>query len=325
MNYKLLGRTGVRVSELCFGTMSFGGDASEAESSRLYAAARNAGINFFDCANAYSGGEAERILGKLVKGHRDELIITSKCAMKMNEDINSGGASRRHLTKAVEDSLRRLNMDYIDVFLMHRWNNDTPLEETLRGLEDLVRDGKVLYLGASNYAAWQIAKGLGISSANNWTRFEVIQPMYNLVRRQVESEILPLAAAEQVGVMTYGPVGGGLLSGKYAPGVRPENARLVSNKEYEARYDESWVYEIAEAFSAFAAERNIHPVSLAVAWVKANPMVTCPIIGARNVEQLKPSLDAVNVAMTEAFRSQISALSRPPAVATDRLEERQGS
>jgi len=324
MKFKLLGRTGVYVSELCFGTMSFGGDADKTESSKLYAAARNAGINFFDCANAYSAGEAERILGKLVKGHRDELVITSKCAMPISKEVNSGGTNRRHLKKAVEDSLRRLDMDYIDVFLMHRWNNDTPLEETLRGLEDLVRDGKILYPGASNYAAWQIAKGLGISAANHWSRFEVIQPMYNLVRRQVESEILPLAASEQVGVMTYGPVGGGLLSGKYGAGVKPENARLVTNKEYRARYDESWVYETAAAFTAFAGDQGVHPVSLAIAWVKANPMVTCPIIGARNVEQLKPSLEAINIAMPDELRHKISALSRSPAVATDRLEERQG-
>ncbi len=322
MKFKPLGRSGVHVSELCFGTMSFGGDADAAESARLYKTIRDNGVNFIDCANAYSKGEAERILGKLMAGERDQLVITSKFAMPTSDDVNDRGVSRRHIKLAVESSLKRLGTDYIDVLFTHRWNPTTPLEETLRGLEDLVREGKVLYPGASNYSAWQVAKALGISAKESWTRFEVIQPMYNLVKRQVESEILPLAESEQLGVVTYGPVGGGLLSGKYGVKKKPVGARLVTNREYEARYNEQWVYETAERFSEFAAGLNIHPVSLAVAWVKSNPAVTCPIIGARNVDQLLPSLDSLKVDMTSELRNQISNLSREPALATDRLEER---
>ena len=320
MNYKWLGQTGVQVSGLCFGTMSFGGDADADESARLYAACRDRGINFFDCADVYSKGAAEQILGKLIKGHRDELVITSKCFNALGDDVNDQGANRRHIAKAVDASLTRLGTDRLDVLFLHRWDPHTPLEDTLRALEKLVRDGKVLYLGASNFAAWQVAKGLGIAERHGWPRFDVMQPMYSLVKRQVESEILPLAAAENLGVITYSPLGGGLLSGKYSSGARPNDGRLVSNKMYARRYGEDWVFETAEQFTALAAAQGVHPVSLAVAWVAANETVTCPIIGARNVEQLQPSLDALDVAMTPALREEIAALSRRPPPATDRSE-----
>lgn len=322
MDLKPLGRTGLKVSELCFGTMSFGGDADEAASARMYTACRDAGINFFDCADVYSKGKAEQILGKLMAGHRDELVITSKCWGKMADDANAGGSNRRHILRAVEASLKRLGTDRLDILFMHRWDPSVPLEETLRALETLVADGKVVHIGASNYAAWQIAKGLGISERRGWPRFDVIQPMYSLVKRQVEVEILPLAAEEDIGVITYSPIGGGLLSGKYTKQNRPEGGRLVTNKDYTARYGEDWVFETAERFSAFAAEKGIHPVSLAVAWVAANPAVTCPIIGGRSLEQLQPSLDSVAVDMTPDLYGEMCALTRTPPPATDRLEER---
>jgi aryl-alcohol dehydrogenase-like predicted oxidoreductase len=321
MNYKQLGQTGLQVSQLCFGTMSFGGDADEEQSVAMFNAARDAGINFFDCADAYSKGRAEEILGKFIKGNRDELIITSKCFGQMGDDINAGGANRRHIIRAVEASLKRLGTDWIDVLFMHRWDISVPLEETLRALEQLVSDGKVAYLGASNYSAWQVSKGLGISAKNNWPRFDVIQPMYSLVKRQVESEILPLAIEENLGVVTYSPVGGGMLSGKYGREKRAQSGRLVVNKDYAHRYGENWVFEVAENFTALAQELGIHPVSLAVAWVAKNPAVTCPIIGARNLEQLQPSLASTQIEMTDELYAKISALSRTPPPATDRLEE----
>jgi aryl-alcohol dehydrogenase-like predicted oxidoreductase len=321
MQYKVLGNTGVKVSALCFGTMSFGKEADEAESGRMYAACRELGINFFDCANGYNAGRAEEILGRLAKHERDELIITSKCFVPMGKDINARGGNRRHIALAVDASLERLGTDRLDVLFMHRWDPVVPLEETLRALEKLVADGKVIYLGASNYSAWQVAKGLGIAAHNGWPRFDVLQPMYSLVKRQVESEILPLARAEGLGVITYSPVGGGVLSGKYGPGKRPEGARIATDTTYAGRYSEDWVYETAGRFSALAIERGHHPVSLAVAWVAANPDVTCPIIGARSLAQLRPSLDALEIAMTPEFRAEISALGRTPVPATDRLEE----
>ncbi len=321
MEYKLLGRTGLKVSQLCFGTMSFGGEADEAGAAAMYSACRERGINFFDCADAYSKGKAEEILGRLMAHERDDLIVTTKCFNPTGPDLNAGGANRRHITRAVEASLKRLGTDRVEVLFMHRWDETVPLEETLRALEDLVRAGKVLHLGASNYAAWQVAKGLGISRHRGWARFDVIQPMYSLVKRQVESEILPLARAEELGVITYSPVGGGVLSGKYGPGQRPESGRIVTNAGYAARYGEDWVFETAGRFSALAAAHGHHPVSLAVAWVAANPDITAPIIGARDLAQLQPSLDALAIDMTPEFRAEISALSRTPPPATDRLEE----
>ncbi|MHA1527379.1 MAG: aldo/keto reductase [Alphaproteobacteria bacterium] len=321
MEYKLLGRTGLKVSQLCFGTMSFGGEADEASAGAMYAACRERGINFFDCADAYSEGRAEQTLGRLMAHERDDLIVTTKCFNPMGPDLNAGGANRRHIPRAVEASLKRLGTDRIEVLFMHRWDATVPLEETLRALEDLVRAGKVLHLGASNYTAWQVARGLGISERRGWARFDVIQPMYSLVKRQAEVEILPLARAEGLGVITYSPVGGGMLSGKYGPGKRPESGRIVTNTGYAGRYGEDWVLETAGRFSALAAARGAHPVSLAVAWVAAHPDVTAPIIGARDLSQLQPSLEALELDMTPEFRAEISALGRTPPPATDRLEE----
>lgn len=321
MEYKQLGRTGVQVSQLCFGTMSFGGDANEEELARMYETCREAGINFFDCADGYSKGKAETILGKLMRGHRDDLVVTSKCFVPMGDDINARGGNRRHIQRAVEASLDRLGTDRLDVLFMHRWDAAVPIEETLRALEKLVSDGKVIYLGASNYAAWQIAKALGVSERNGWPRFDVIQPMYSLVKRQAEAEIFPLALAEGLGVIPYSPVGGGLLSGKYGTKSKPDAGRLITNQEYTKRYGEDWVFETADAFTALANKLDVHPVSLAVAWAAAHPAVTCPIIGARNLEQLEPSLNSLEVDMTDALHAEIAALSRTPPVATDRREE----
>jgi aryl-alcohol dehydrogenase-like predicted oxidoreductase len=321
MKFKLLGRTGVQVSQLCFGTMSFGGDADETESTRMFKQCRDRGINFFDCADGYSRGKAESILGKLIKGSRDELVITSKCFVPMSDDINARGGNRRHILQAVDASLKRLGTDRLDILLMHRWDPVVPLEETLRALEKCVADGKVLYIGASNYAAWQIAKGLGISQSNGWSRFDVIQPMYSLVKRQAETEIFPLADAENLGVMAYSTVAGGLLSGKYSKHTRPAGGRIVTNPEYADRYSEDGVFDLAEQFSILARELGVHPVSLAVAWAASHPSVTCPIIGARDVEQLQPALDAANIVMSDELRNRLSNMTRTPPPATDRLEE----
>jgi aryl-alcohol dehydrogenase-like predicted oxidoreductase len=321
MQYKTLGQTGLQVSQLCFGTMSFGGDADEAESAKMFHACRDIGINFFDCADAYSKGKAETILGKLIKDCRDEIVLTSKCFIQMDDNVLSGGAGRRHIIQACEASLKRLGTDYLDVFFMHRWSNIVPLEETLRALEKLVADGKVHHLGVSNYSAWQIAKALGIAEKNNWQRVDVVQPMYSLVKRQVEVEILELAKAENLGVMTYSPVGGGLLSGKYTRENRPKGGRISTNPEYTARYKEDWVFEVAEKFSEIANSKDIHPVSLAVAWAAKNEAITCPIIGARSLEQLQPSLDSIKIDMSDALYEELCSITRTPPPATDRLEE----
>lgn len=322
MQYRLLGRTGVRVSALCFGTMSFGGDADEATSAAMYARCREAGVNFFDCANVYGRGRAEEILGKLMRSHRDELVITSKVGFRMREGQNGEGLARRHILREVEDSLERLQTDRIDVYFAHRFDPDTPIEETLAAFDTLVQQGKILYPAVSNWPAWQIAKALELCKANGWARFAVMQPMYNLTKRQAEVELLPLALAEGVGVIPYSPLGGGLLSGKYGVAKRPAQGRLLENAMYQKRYGDAMHWEVAERFTAFAQARGLHPASLAVAWVMTHPAVTAPIIGARNVEQLDASLAAAEIDMTPELRAEVSALSYEPAVATDRSEER---
>ncbi len=318
MKTKLLGRTGVSVSELCFGTMSFGGDADEPMSAAMYKAVRDAGINFFDTANEYNKGRSEEILGRLIKDHRDDLVLATKCFNPTGPDINARGANRRHVSQAVEASLRRLQTDRIDVLFLHRFDSATPIDEMMRALEDLVRAGKVIYPAVSNWSAWQTQHAVDLQEHHNWARLQVIQPMYNLVKRQAEVEILPMAVANGIGVIPYSPAAAGLLSGKY---FGQATGRLKTNKMYEARYGEDWAFDVAEKYNAFCKQRGLHPVSTAIAWVGTHPAITAPIIGARSTDQLKDSLAAVDVAMTPELRAEIATLSRTPPPATDRLEE----
>ncbi|HVP08607.1 MAG TPA: aldo/keto reductase [Burkholderiales bacterium] len=318
MKFKPLGRTGVQVSELCFGTMSFGGDADEAASAAMYRATRDAGINFYDCADQYSKGKSEEILGRLMKGHRDQLVIATKCFNPVSDDVNDRGTSRRHVVRAIEASLKRLQTDRVDVLFLHQFDARTPLEESMRALEDIVRAGKALYPAVSNWSAWQTQRALDLQERHNWARLQVHQPMYNLVKRQAEVEILPMCAANGIGVTPYSPGAAGLLSGKYSGEA---TGRLKTNKMYEARYGEPWMFEAAGKFVAFCRQKGLHPVSTAVAWVGAHPAVTAPIVGARNLDQLKDSLAAVSVDMTPELRAELAALSRTPPPATDRLEE----
>src|SRR5215471_4295115 len=317
MKFRPLGRSGLQVSQLCAGTMAYGGEADESASAAMYKACREAGINFFDTANQYSGGRSEAILGDLIQGHREELVLATKCFNPTGTDVNSRGLSRRHITRAVEDSLKRLKTDRVEVFYLHQQDASTPLEESLRALEDLARAGKILYPALSNHAAWQTQRAIDVQEAEGWARLQVIQPMYNLVKRQAEVEILPMALANGIGVIPYSPAAAGLLSGKY---FGEASGRLKTNKMYEARYGDPWMIEVAEKYVAFCRQSGLHPVGTAIAWVAAHPAVTAPIVGARNVEQLKDSLAAINVEMTPELRSEIAALSPTPAPATDRSE-----
>jgi aryl-alcohol dehydrogenase-like predicted oxidoreductase len=289
--------------------MSFGGDADEDTSGAIFKRCRDVGINFFDCANGYAGGRSEEILGRLIAGSRQDLVITSKVYFPVGSDINARGASRRHILASCHASLKRLNTDYLDVFFIHHFDDQTPLIETLRALDDLVQSGKILYPAASNFAAWQVAKALGISARQGWSPFAILQPMYNLVKRQAEVEILPMALSEGLGVIPYSPLGGGLLSGKYAPGLRPASGRLVENAMYQVRYGEEELYAVAGRFNDFARQRGFDPAALAVAWVGSHPAVTAPIIGARNLVQLEGSLKSVDIPMTAELHAEISALS----------------
>lgn len=321
MNYRTIGKTGVKVSSLCFGTMSFGGDADKETSKQMFNRTREAGVNFFDCANSYEKGAAEEILGECIADCRDEIVLTTKVFNPMGKDINARGLSRRHIMLEVENSLKRLKTDRIDFYFVHNFDSSTPIEETLRALDDLQAQGKILYPAVSNWAAWQIAKALGVSAKEQLARFELIQPMYNLVKRQAEVEILPLAMAEQVGVITYSPLGGGLLTGKYGVNKKPSYGRLIDQEKYTKRYSDQLNFEVAERFTAYAKERQTHPASLAISWAMAHPGVTAPIIGARNLEQLDVALASLDIKMTQVWRDEITELTVEPGFATDRTEE----
>ena len=321
MQYRFIGNTGVAVSSLAFGTMSFGGDADEQTSRLLFERCREVGINLFDCANVYQQGRSEEILGRLIKERRDDVLIASKAYFPMSPDVNAQGASSRHLRRAVEDSLKRLDTDRIDIFYIHRFDGKTALEESLRALNDLVSQGKIIYIAASNFAAWQVEKGIGVSALHGWASFKCIQPMYNLIKRQAEVEILPMAAAENLGVFTYSPMAGGLLSGKYGREAQPGSGRIANNPLYQVRYAGENTFDVAQRFASFARERGYEPSALAVAWVAGHPSVTAPLIGARSLEQLEGSLRALDIPMTPELRAEISALSVEPPPATDRNEE----
>lgn len=320
MDYVTLGSTGVHVSPLCFGTMSFGSEADEQTSGQMFGRVRDAGINFFDTADAYGAGASEEILGRLVGGQRDEIVIASKVFYPTGSHPNAGGLSRRHVLRAAEASLRRLGTDWIDVYFVHAFDSSTPVEETLQAMQALRDQGKILYLGVSNWAAWQIALALGMSARQQLARFEVVQQMYNLVRRQAEVEILPLAVDQRLGVVTYSPLGGGLLTGKYGIDSRPATGRLIEQPRYADRYDQESDFATAERFTALAAELGTTPAALGVAWVKANPAVTAPIIGARNLHQLDGVLGALDIDMDQDLYQRITELSPTPPPATDRTE-----
>lgn len=321
MKHRYLGSTGIQVSQLCMGTMTFGSEADRTESAALFRRCRDAGINTFDCANVYSQGAAEEILGELTVGCRDELVITSKGWGQMGADINARGLSRRNLIGSVEASLKRLRTSWIDIYFLHRFDPHTPLEETLSTLDVLVRQGKIRYLGASNFAAWQVAVALGVAALHDWTSLACIQPMYNLVKRQAEVEILPLAQSARLGVLSYNPLGGGLLTGKYGRTIEPSEHRLGRVAIYSRRYGDEWMLEAAVKYVDFARANGYNPVSLAVAWAAAHPAITAPIIGARTTAQLEDSLNALDIDMTEELYHQLAALTPTPPPATDRTDD----
>lgn len=320
MEYKFLGKTGVQVSALSMGTMTFGKEADEATSASIYKRCRDEGINFFDTANMYAEGNSERILGNLIQGERENLIIASKVYFQMGKDINQHGLSRRHITQSIHDSLKRLKTDYLDIYYLHRFDENTSLLDTLQACNDLVRQGKVLYLGVSNFAAWQIMKGLGIAAKEHLTRFSCIQPMYNLLKRQAEVELLPMALEENLAVFPFNPLAGGTLTGKYLNDSK--EGRMLFNTTYQLRYGAPENKERVAHFIDFAKERNYHPVSLAISWVAHHPAITSPILGARSLEQLEPALDSLKIPMTTELRKEISDLTPEPPPATDRNDER---
>lgn len=315
MEYVRFGRTGLEISEICLGTMTFGNESDEAVSRALMDDAFERGINFFDCAHNYNKGRTEEIVGRWLGPHRDEIILTTKIFFPFGGGRNDRGLSRRNILMSMDRSLKRLQTDRVEILYLHHWDEHADLEESLRAVDTLVEQGKALYLGISNFAAWQVEKALGLSALRNLAAPVCIQPMYSLVKRQAEVELLPMSAQERLAVFPYNVMGAGLLTGKY---LRGETGRLTETEMYRQRYSDPSYPAIAERFVAYAREHGYSPAALAAAWVMAHPAVTAPIIGARNLEQFHDTLACTEIRLSRAQREEISALSYTPPDATDR-------
>lgn len=293
MEYRRLGRTGLKVSEICLGTMTFGHGTNEEEAARIVDLATGAGVNFFDTANSYADSASETILGQILKGRRRDAIVATKFFNPMGPDVNSSGASRFHMMHTVEDSLRRLQMDYIDILYIHHVDTQTPLDETLRVLDDLVRQGKIRYTACSNFEAWRLMEAMWLSDHNGWERFAAYQPQYSLVVRDIEQEIIPVCELKGIGVVVWSPLGGGFLTGKYRPGERLHTGtRSEEGWAFPQNYFAANADETLTALLDVAADLNRSPAQVATRWVLEQPAITSAIVGARTVDQARDNLNA---------------------------------
>jgi aryl-alcohol dehydrogenase-like predicted oxidoreductase len=318
MDYRNLGRTGLQVSGLCLGTMQFGWTANEALSFQILDAAFDAGVNFMDTADIYSnwvegnpGGVAETIIGKWIKRSaipRQQLVIATKVRGRMGKGPNDEGLSRTHILSAIEGSLRRLNTDYVDLYQTHWYDENTPIEETLATLDDLVHQGKVRYIGCSNYPAWRLTEALWISRLNHLARYDSLQPHYNLVHRaEFERELADVCQAYGLGVIPYSPLAGGFLTGKYGPDTTPESVRRRSLQRYFN--DTNWT--LLEMLEKIGLEKGGASISqIALAWLLANPLITSPIIGPRSLEQLQDNLGAIHLHLSADEKKMIDEASQ---------------
>jgi aryl-alcohol dehydrogenase-like predicted oxidoreductase len=322
MNHVRLGRTGLLVSELCLGTMTFGLQCDETTSVAILDRAAEGGITFIDTADVYplggglpTVGRTEEIVGSWLRGKRGHFIVATKCFGRTGSAPWEQGNSRKHILEAVEASLRRLGTDYIDLYQLHGPDPGTPIDETLAALDDLVRSGKVRYVGCSNFLAYQVARALGRSEARSVVRFDSVQPRYNLLFRQIERELLPLCAEEGVGIIPYTPIAGGLLSGKHNPSAPPpEGSRFTLGNAaeiYKGRYWHDQEFATVEELRKIAEREGVSLVTLSVAWVLANPAVTSPIIGASSPGQLDDSLAAADYVISSRLKAELDELTRP--------------
>lgn len=313
MEYRRMGRSGLKVSEICLGTMTFGHGADEAEAKTIVDLALEAGINFFDTANSYSNGRSEELLGKALQGRRRGAVVATKFFNPMGSGPNDSGMSRVHIMQAVEDSLRRLQMDYVDLYYIHHVDRETPLEEMLRALDDLVRQGKVRYLASSNYEAWRLMEALWTSDSKNLARFECYQPQYSLVVRDIEQEIMPICRLKGLGVVAWSPLAGGFLTGKYKPGERSVSG---------TRSDEGWAYP-KQYFAANADETlatlletgqalGRSPAQVAIRWALEQPGLTSAIVGVRTADQLRDNLGATGWRLKDEALETLNRVSHLP-------------
>jgi aryl-alcohol dehydrogenase-like predicted oxidoreductase len=321
MELRQLGRSGLRVSVLSLGTMNFGGvgnfskvgDLDAQAASRQLDMCLDAGVTLVDTADVYSGGVSEEIVGKAIKGRRDRLTLATKVRFPMGDGPNDAGLSRAHIIRGCEASLRRLGTDLIDLYQVHEWDGLTPLEETLSALDALVRDGKVRYVGCSNYAGWQMSKALGVAALHGYQRFVSTQVYYSLQARDAEYEIVPAALDQGLGILVWSPLAGGLLSGKYRRGRQaPEGSRHLTDWNEPPVRDEEGLYDIVEALVEIGEEHGVSAAQAALAWTLGRPGVSSLVIGARTEQQLADNLAAVELELSGAERARLDELSAPP-------------
>lgn len=320
MQHVRFGRTGLQVSRLCLGTMTFGLQCDEKTSFAILDAAAGYGITFLDTADAYplgdkleNMGRTEEILGKWLKGRREQFVVATKCSGKVGPAAWNQGTSRKHVMRAIDDSLRRLGTDYVDLYQVHHFDANTPVDETAEAFDAVVKAGKARYVGVSNYHAYRVARALGRSEALGLAKLVSVQPRYNLLFRQIERELLPFCAEEGLAVIPYNPLAGGLLTGKHRRAAPPPAGTRftlgAAAKTYTERYWQEREFDTVDAFAQLAKESGLEPATLAVAWVLANPAVTAPLIGASKPEQLKANVAAVELRLDAALKAKLDALS----------------
>lgn len=322
MEYRRLGRSGLYVSALTLGTMTFGGkggfgkvgDTGVSGARRQVEMCLDAGVNLFDTADIYSGGESEEILGKAVEGRRDELLLATKARFPMGSGPNDAGLSRHHLIRSCEASLRRLGTDHIDLYQVHQWDGQTPLEETLEALDTLVRDGKVRYAGASNYSGWQLMKALGVSENRGYQRYVSQQIHYTLQAREAEYELLPIAVDQECSVLVWSPLAGGLLSGKYRRDRETPEGRQLEGWDEPPVRDTERLYDIVDVLVEISENRGVPASQVSLAWLLGRPGVASVIVGARNEDQLADNLAAADLKLSEDERRRLDEASAPELI-----------
>jgi aryl-alcohol dehydrogenase-like predicted oxidoreductase len=324
MEYRQLGRSGLRVSALTFGTMTFGGQgpfsalgATDVEGARRQVdMCIDAGVNVIDTADIYSDGLSEEITGEAIKGRRERLILSTKVRMQAGDGPNDAGLSRYHIINGLEASLRRLGTDHVDLYHVHEWDGQTPLEETMEALDTLVRSGKVRYIAASNYSGWQLMKALAVADSHGYQRFAAQQIYYSLESRDAEYELVPLAVDQGLGIMVWSPLAGGLLTGKYRRGAdAPEGSRLLSPDWNEPPVrDEDKLYDTVDILAGVATSHGVSPAQVALAWLLGRPAVTSVVVGARTDEQLADNLRAADLVLTADERAELNKVSAPELI-----------
>ena len=321
MEYRKLGRSGLRVSTMTLGTMTFGGkggfanvgDSGVDEARRLVDLCLDRGVNMIDTADVYSQGASEEIVGQAVKGRRDDVLLATKVRMPMGDGPNDAGLSREHIVRGCEDSLRRLGVDHIDLYQVHAWDGQTPLEETLEALDTLVRKGKIRYVGCSNYSAWHLMKALGVSEREHLQRFVSQQIHYTLQERAAEQELVPATIDQDLGILVWSPLAGGLLSGKFRRGKdSPETSRHLTEWSEPPVHDQERLYDIVEVAVGIGEAHGVSAAQVSLAWLLRKPGVSSLIVGARNSEQLADNLAAADLELTDDEVSRLDEVSATP-------------